>query len=169
MSGKPSPLNIGLAIIDAGPVGLQVQLRRYAVRRVDHAAQPRHEERVHDGRRSQGEMHRHANRHDESAHLTRIVRLAAATGPAGSSTLLLCAQEHTASAMPRMAKLRTPSADHRLRRPRLLGPSTIIQLPIHSRPTGWAQGNRTRSSRVANRIFLDCSVAIEASFTWITP
>jgi hypothetical protein len=58
----------GLAIVDAGPVGLQVQLRRHAVQRVDHAAQPRHGERVHDGRRSQGEMHRHANRHDESAH-----------------------------------------------------------------------------------------------------
>ena len=50
------------AVERAGRVGLQVQLRRHAVHRVDHAAELRDEERVHHAGRGQREMHRHAGR-----------------------------------------------------------------------------------------------------------
>ena len=43
-----------------GASALQVQLRRHAVHRVDHAAELRDEERVHHARRGQGEVNRHA-------------------------------------------------------------------------------------------------------------
>ena len=45
--------------VGAGPVGMQVELRRHAVHRVDHAAEPRDEEGVHHAGRGQREMDRH--------------------------------------------------------------------------------------------------------------
>ena len=55
----------GQAMKNPGRVSLQVKPGRHAVHRVDHAAELRDEKRIHDARRRQREMHRHANGHSE--------------------------------------------------------------------------------------------------------
>jgi hypothetical protein len=65
-AGKPVAAELRrLAIKLAGLVGRQVQLRDHSVHRGDHGAELRHKKHVHDGSRSQREVHRHSGGDDE--------------------------------------------------------------------------------------------------------
>ena len=66
MSENPGPLNCAeIPWIGAGLVSLQIELSRHAGHRVNLAAELGDEEAVHDARRGQPEVNRHARRNDE--------------------------------------------------------------------------------------------------------
>ena len=54
-------------------IRLQMKLRHHAIHRIDHAAEPRNEEHIHDARRGEREVHGHASRDHQAVYAGHVL------------------------------------------------------------------------------------------------